>query len=173
MATHCSVLSSKIPGTVESGGLPSMGLHRVGHDWSDLAAEATGIPSPPLDLFVVMLSEIHLTLHSRMFGSRCVITPSCLFVSLRSFSYSSVYSYHLFLVSSASVKSIPFLLYCAYCMKCSLGISNFLEPPLLFASLLFSYLWGLLREPFCLFAFPFLGDDLDHCHLCNVTNLHP
>ena len=29
-----------IPGTAEPGGLPSMGLHRVGHDWSDLAAAA-------------------------------------------------------------------------------------------------------------------------------------
>ena len=32
MATHCSVLAWRIPGTVEAGGLPSMGLHRVGHD---------------------------------------------------------------------------------------------------------------------------------------------
>ena len=30
----------RIPGTAEPGGLPSMGLHRVGHDWSDLAAAA-------------------------------------------------------------------------------------------------------------------------------------
>ena len=37
MATHSSVLAWKIPGTGEPGGLPSMGLHRVGHDWSDLA----------------------------------------------------------------------------------------------------------------------------------------
>ena len=39
MATHSSVLAWRIPGTGEPGGLPSMGLHRVGHDWSDLAAE--------------------------------------------------------------------------------------------------------------------------------------
>ena len=37
MATHSSVLSWRIPGTGEPGGLPSMGSHRVGHDWSDLA----------------------------------------------------------------------------------------------------------------------------------------
>ena len=36
MATHSSVLAWGIPGTVEPGGLPSMGSHRVGHDWSDL-----------------------------------------------------------------------------------------------------------------------------------------
>ena len=32
MATHSSVLAWRIPGTWEPGGLPSMGLHRVGHD---------------------------------------------------------------------------------------------------------------------------------------------
>ena len=40
MATHCSVLAWRIPGTAEPGGLPSMGSHIVGHDWSDLAAAA-------------------------------------------------------------------------------------------------------------------------------------
>ena len=40
MATHSSVLAWRIPGTAEPGGLPSMGPHRVGHDWSDLAAAA-------------------------------------------------------------------------------------------------------------------------------------
>ena len=39
MATHSSVLAWRIPGTGEPGGLPSMGSHRVGHDWSDLAIE--------------------------------------------------------------------------------------------------------------------------------------
>ena len=39
MATHSSVLAWRIPGTGEPGGLPSMGSHRVGHNWSDLAAE--------------------------------------------------------------------------------------------------------------------------------------
>ena len=40
MATHSSVLAWRIPGTGKTGGLPSMGSHRVGHDWSDLAAAA-------------------------------------------------------------------------------------------------------------------------------------
>ena len=40
MATHSSVLAWRIPGTGEPGGLPSMGSHKVGHDWSDLAAAA-------------------------------------------------------------------------------------------------------------------------------------
>ena len=42
MATHSSVLAWRIPGTGEPGGLLSPGLHRVGHDWSDLAAAAAG-----------------------------------------------------------------------------------------------------------------------------------
>ena len=37
MAIHSGVLAWRIPGTGEPGGLPSMGSHRVGHDWSDLA----------------------------------------------------------------------------------------------------------------------------------------
>jgi len=40
MPTHSSVLAWRIPGMGEPGGLPSVGSHRVGHDWSDLAAAA-------------------------------------------------------------------------------------------------------------------------------------
>ena len=40
MATHSSVLVWRILGTGEPGRLPSMGSHRVGHDWSDLAVAA-------------------------------------------------------------------------------------------------------------------------------------
>ena len=43
MATHSSVLAWRIPGTGEPGGLLSMGSHRVGHDWSDLAAAVLGL----------------------------------------------------------------------------------------------------------------------------------
>ena len=41
MAAHSSVLAWRIPRTGEPGGLPSMGSHRVGHDWSDLAAASS------------------------------------------------------------------------------------------------------------------------------------
>ena len=40
MATRSSVLAWRIPGTGEPGGLPPMGSHRVGHNWSGLAAAA-------------------------------------------------------------------------------------------------------------------------------------
>ena len=70
---------------------------------------STGILSHPLALFVVMLSKAQLTSHSRMSGSRWVITPLWLSGSWRSFLYSSVYSCHLFSISSAPVRSITFL----------------------------------------------------------------
>ena len=38
MSTHSSVLAWRIPGTGEPGRLPSMGSHRVGHDWRGLAS---------------------------------------------------------------------------------------------------------------------------------------
>ena len=41
MATHSSVLAWRIPGIGEPGGLLSVGSHRVGHDWSHLAAEVS------------------------------------------------------------------------------------------------------------------------------------
>ena len=73
---------------------------------------STGIPSPPLALFVVMLPKARLTSDSRMSesGSRWVITPSWLSGSWRSFLYSSsLYSCYLFLISFPCVRSILFL----------------------------------------------------------------
>ena len=68
---------------------------------------STRILSPPLALFIVMLSKAHLTSHSRMSGSRLVITPSWLPGSWRSCLYSSsVYSCHLFFLSYTSVRFI-------------------------------------------------------------------
>ena len=46
MAIHSSTLAWRIPGIGEPGGLPSMRSHRVGHDWSDLAAANNWMPSP-------------------------------------------------------------------------------------------------------------------------------
>ena len=43
-ATHSSVLAWRIPGMEEHGGLPSLGLHSVGHDWSDLAVAVAVSP---------------------------------------------------------------------------------------------------------------------------------
>ena len=51
MATHSSVLAWRIPGTGEPDGLPSMGSHRVRHDWSDLAA---GLYDPLLQRLILI-----------------------------------------------------------------------------------------------------------------------
>ena len=66
--------------------------------WSALTASSfriwnssAGIPSPPVALFVVMVTKAHLTSHSRMSNSRWVTTPSWLSGSLRPFLHSSVY----------------------------------------------------------------------------------
>ena len=65
---------------------------------------STIILSPPLALFIVMLPKAHMTSHSRKSGSMWVITTSWLSGSWWPFLYSSsVYSFHLFLISSASV----------------------------------------------------------------------
>ena len=148
-----------------------------------------------------MLPKAHLTLYSGLSDSRWIITPLWLPGSWRSFLYSSsVYSCHLFLIYSAYIRFILLLFVIVpICMKCSLGISNFLEEisklshsiiPLFlcidcwgrlsYLSLLFfgtlhlnryifpfsfafhfssflSYLYGLLRQPLCLFHFFSLG----------------
>ena len=65
---------------------------------------STPIPSPPLVLFTVMLSKAHLTSHSRMSGSRWVITTSWLSGSWRSFEYSSSVYSCLFIGSSKKTR---------------------------------------------------------------------
>ena len=107
---------------------------------------STGIPSPPLALFVVMLPKAHLTSHSRMSGSRWVITPSWLSESLRSLLYSSsVYPSHLFLISSASVRALPFLSFIVPIF--TWNVSNFLEEiSSLSHSIVFLYFFVLITE---------------------------
>ena len=55
MATHSSTLAWKIPWTEEPGGLQSMGSHRVGHHWSDLAAVAAAASIGPDAIILVFL----------------------------------------------------------------------------------------------------------------------
>ena len=109
---------------------------------------STGIPSPLLALFIGLLPQAHLTSHSRMSGSRWAITPLWLSGLWRSFLCSSLYSCHLFLISSASVRSIPWALHRAHlCMKRSLGISNFLEEmSSLSYSIVFFYFFASFTE---------------------------
>ena len=98
MATQSSILAWSIPGTEEPSGLPSMGSHRVGHDWSDLAACSSWIVSELLDGNVKVM---HLFSHKELwqmiifqsrnskenmmflllpsaFSMPCLVTQSCL-----------------------------------------------------------------------------------------------
>ena len=84
---------SKFTGIL-SAALPQHHFFRI---WNS----STGIPSPPLALFIVMLPKAHLTSHSRMSGSRWVITPSWLSGSWR---------------------------YCLTIIRCSQGTFNLLIP---------------------------------------------
>ena len=117
----------------------------------------TGIPSPLLALFVVMLPKAHLTSHSRISGSRWVITPSWLSGSGRSFLYSSVYSYYLYLISSPSVKSLPFLSFIEPIFVWNVPLVSliFLKRSLVFPILLFSSIslcWSLRKAFLSLLA---------------------
>ena len=127
MQFHCDVSRCRLIGWPWSPffgiGIKTALLQSCGHCWvfqicwciecSTLTASSfriwnssARIPSPPPALFIVMLPKAHLTSHSRMSGSRWAITPSWLSGSWRSFLYSaSVYSCHLYLISSPSVSS--------------------------------------------------------------------
>ena len=112
---------------------------------------SAGIASPPLVLFVVMLPKTHLTLDSRMSGIGWVITPLWLSGSWRSFFYSSsVFSCHLFLISSAFVRPIPFLSFIVpiFALNIPLVSLIFLTTSLVFPILLFSSIslhWSLWK----------------------------
>ena len=105
-----------------------------------------------------MLSKAHLTSHSRLSGSRSVITPSWLSGSWRSFLYSyPVYSCHLFLISPASVRSIPFLSFIEPIFAWNVPLVSliFLKRSLVFPILLFSSLslqWSLEKAFLSLLA---------------------
>ena len=59
MAPHSSILAWRIPETQEPSGLPSMGSHRVGHDWSNLAAAAAAA----YVLYIYIQVSIHIYIY--------------------------------------------------------------------------------------------------------------
>jgi len=111
---------------------------------------STRIPSPPPALFIVMPSKAHLTSHSRISSTRWVITPLWS-GSWRSFLYSSsVYSCYLFLISSASIRSIPFLSFIEPIFAWNVPLVSliFLKSSLVFPIVLFSSIsfhWSLRK----------------------------
>ena len=97
MATHSSVLAWRIPGTGEPGGLPSMGSHRVGHDWSDSAAAAA-----PLSRCLISLSPGPLIQFSAVLQVRVTIPYNAFYL---------VHSYFHFITSMVVVQSLSPTLY--------------------------------------------------------------
>ena len=79
MATHSSMLAWRIPGMEEPGGLLSMGSHRVGHDWSDLAAAAANRKSLTYHGYSKVLSDYILSFFS-----------NCMFLSKSDYLFSVV-----------------------------------------------------------------------------------
>ena len=128
---------------------------------------STVIPLHPLALFVVMLSKAYLTSHSRMSGSRWVITPSWLSGSWRSFC--TVLLCNL-AISSASVRSLLFLFFIEPLFAWNVPSVSliFLKRSLVFSVLLFSSIslhwsgrlsyisllfFGTLHSDGCIFPF--------------------
>ena len=112
-------------------------------------------------------TKAHLTSHSRMSGPRCVITASWISGSWRLFLYSSPgYSYHLFLISSASVRSISFLSFIEpiFAWNVSLVSPILLKKPLVLPILLFSSisLHCSLKKAFLSLLGIFLGISREH-----------
>ena len=78
IATHSSILVWRIPGTEEPGGLPSMGLHRVGHDWSDLIAAAAAAAAVVWDAtFIICSISISCEVYFKPFSSVLLV---CIFM---------------------------------------------------------------------------------------------
>ena len=125
---------------------------------------STGFSSPPLALFIAILPKAHLTSHSRMSGSRWVITPSWLSGPWRFFLYSSsVYSCYLFSISSASVRFLPFLSFIEPIFAWNVPLVSliFLKRTLVFPILLFplfSFHWSLRKAFLSLLAFETVSD---------------
>ena len=76
MATHSSVLAWRIRGTGEPGGLSSMGLHRLGHDWGDLAAAAAAAAES------LILTMYFATVHGVTGVRRDLLTKPCQSIAL-------------------------------------------------------------------------------------------
>ena len=103
MAPHSSVLAWRIPGMAEPGGLPSMGSHRVGHDWSNLAVAAAAVTQQTL------AENWGSVASSRYF-------PSCVSLQSKPFSSHPPFTAAIFwLTSSLLIYSIE---------HCSSGLTN-------------------------------------------------
>ena len=97
MATHSSVLAWRIPGTEEPGGLPSMGSHRIGHNWRYLAAAAQGKPTFASHQWQVCLvyTEVHFRLNQESLNTPLIKLKILVLIyahqALKQFFYQSIF----------------------------------------------------------------------------------
>ena len=153
--TWVSVHSRSWWWTGRPGMLRFMGSQRVGHDWeTDLIWS---------DLISVLFYA-HLCLEFSLGISNS-------FEEISSLSHSIVFLYFSTLITEAVFLICP----CSSMELCiQMGISFlFFFAFCIFSFFLFFFLWGLLQQPSCLFAFLFLGDGLDPYLMYNVMNLIP
>ena len=107
MASHSSTLTRRIPGTGEPGGLPSMGSHRVGHDWSDLAAAAAAchiLNFWNIDQTISCQKSFQkVQFHKHDKTTPCIYTSLCKCSNRDGFSIALKYQWFDFLASSSKV----------------------------------------------------------------------
>ena len=137
---------------------------------------STGIPSPPLALFVALLPKCHL-----------LLIPGCQALGEWShhhsylgredlFCSSSVYSSHLFLISSASVRSLPFLSFVVPIFAWNVPLVSliFLKRSLVFPTLLFSCIslhWSLRKAFLFLLIILWNSNQMDISFLFSFDNV--
>ena len=134
MATHSSVLAWRIPGMEEPSGLPSMGSHRVGQDWSDLAIAAAVHYLKSLNQF-----KLHLYILIAV-----QILMSCLFNACFLLLYEGFNSYFIFFFFKKFYWRIV-ALQCFVSFYCT--TSSHIHSPLLLISFPFRYYIALSRVP--------------------------
>ena len=103
MVTHSSVLAWRILGTAEPGGLLSMGSHRVGHDWSDLAAAGA-------ILSILQFSSVQSLSPVRLFATPWTAAPQASLSITNSLSLLKLMSIELVMPSNHLILCGPLLL---------------------------------------------------------------
>ena len=106
-ATHSSVLGWRIPGTTESGGLPSMGSHRVRHDWCNLAAAAAAAAAAFL---MAQFSHPYIYWKNHSFDYRPLLAKwcLCLLINCVVLSYLSFHGKRRILISGLQSVTRPY-----------------------------------------------------------------
>ena len=107
-ATHSSVLGWRIPGTTESGGLPSMGSHRVRHDWCNLAAAAAAAAAAAF--LMAQFSHPYIYWKNHSFDYRPLLAKwcLCLLINCVVLSYLSFHGKRRILISGLQSVTRPY-----------------------------------------------------------------